>query len=62
MEYFCNLRSTLILCDLFNEIFKTGNWGVTDTQNLLMKRGPTPLGNNVVSLGKTVMYHCVGLE
>jgi len=23
------LRRTLILCDLFNEIFKTGNWGVT---------------------------------
>ena len=24
------LRRTLILCDLFNEIFKTGNWGVTN--------------------------------
>ena len=23
------LRRTLILCDLFNEIFKTRNWGVT---------------------------------
>jgi len=23
------LRRTLILCDLFNEIFNTGNWGVT---------------------------------
>jgi len=24
------LRRTLIFCDLFNEIFKTGNWGVTE--------------------------------
>jgi len=35
------LRSTLILYDLFKEIFKTGNWGVTsyikDSEDLTLK-------------------------
>ena len=33
-----------------------------DTQVCWKKRDPIPLGKSVVSLGKTVMYHCVGLE
>jgi len=36
------LRSTLILYDLFKEIFKTGNWGVTPTLfqgNMILVKG-----------------------
>ncbi len=40
----------------------TGDRNNNRIPSSLKKRDPTPLGDNVVSLGEMVVYYCVGLE